>query len=61
MSLFRKDDRVNEDLVDEISDSFNRAMQRKQRREEAHEAEEKKATPRFLVTGDQRDTRGRPG
>ena len=54
MSLFRKHDKHNEDLVDEISDSFNRAIKRKRDGDTSHEKDEKTAAPRFTVTGDKR-------
>jgi hypothetical protein len=50
MSIARKDDRHNEDLVSEISDSFNRAIAKKK----AEEDEGAAPAPRFIVTGDSR-------
>jgi hypothetical protein len=50
MSVARKDDRHNEDLVGEISDSFNRALGEKR----AEDGEPKAEKPRFVVTGDNR-------
>jgi hypothetical protein len=50
MSVARKDDRHNENLVDEIADSFNRALSAKK----ADEGEQKRERPRFVVTGDSR-------
>jgi hypothetical protein len=50
MSVARKDDRHNEDLVGEISDSFNRALSKKK----TEDGETKAETPRFVVTGDSR-------
>lgn len=60
MSVARKDDRHNDDLVNEISDGFNRALNAK----EADQEGEKPQQPRFVVTGDSRakapkDRRGR--
>jgi hypothetical protein len=50
MSVARKDDRHNDDLVGEIADSFNRAVGEKQ----AKDGELKADKPRFVVTGDNR-------
>jgi hypothetical protein len=50
MSVARKDDRHNEDLVDEIADSFNRALGAKKAGDDEPEA----GRPRFVVTGDSR-------
>ncbi|HEV7975959.1 hypothetical protein [Amycolatopsis sp.] len=50
MSVARKDDRHNDDLVGEIADSFNRAVGEK-RVKDGEPAAEK---PRFVVTGDNR-------
>jgi hypothetical protein len=50
MSVARKDDRHSEDLVDEIADSFNRALSAKK----AEDGEQKAERPRFVVTGDSR-------
>ncbi|MCU1682242.1 MAG: hypothetical protein JWQ81_2981 [Amycolatopsis sp.] len=50
MSVLRKDDRHNEDLVGEISDSFNRALSKKK----AEDGEPAAEQPRFVVTGDSR-------
>jgi hypothetical protein len=50
MSVARKDDRHNGDLVDEIADSFNRALGEKR----AEDGEPKAEKPRFVVTGDNR-------
>lgn len=56
MGVSRKDDKVNEDLVEEISDSFNRAVAKRQAAGDvAHADEEPQAKPRFVVTGDQRN------
>lgn len=49
MSYARKDDRHNDDLVDEIADGFNRTL--KEKREDG-----KPAAPGFTITGDARDT-----
>ncbi|GAA4549109.1 hypothetical protein [Amycolatopsis samaneae] len=51
MSIARKDDRHNEDLVSEIADSFNREIGEKKTGEENAEAK-----PRFVITGDSRAT-----
>jgi hypothetical protein len=51
MSVARKDDRHNDDLVGEIADSFNRAVGEKKRTEDGEPGTEK---PRFVVTGDAR-------
>ncbi|WP_199730711.1 hypothetical protein [Amycolatopsis panacis] len=48
MSYARKDDRHNDDLVDEIADGFNRTL--KEKREDG-----KPAAPGFTITGDARD------
>lgn len=65
MSISRKDDRHNEDLVDEIAEGFNRAMsatspaQRDDAEDQSdgeHVAEAPRGAPRFIVTGDQRDS-----
>jgi hypothetical protein len=50
MSVARKDDRHNGDLVDEIADSLNRALGEKR----AEDNEPKTEKPRFVVTGDNR-------
>ncbi|OZM75107.1 hypothetical protein CFN78_02770 [Amycolatopsis antarctica] len=50
MSVARKDDRHNDDLVSEISDGFNRALTAK----DADQDGEKKEQPKFVVTGDSR-------
>ncbi|WP_370946772.1 hypothetical protein AB5J62_04095 [Amycolatopsis sp. cg5] len=50
MSIARKDDRHNEDLVKEISAGFNRAVGAKQGDEDTAD----KPKPRFVVTGDSR-------
>ncbi|MBK1788885.1 hypothetical protein [Prauserella cavernicola] len=52
MSIARKDDRHNEDLVREISDGFNRAVGAKREKEEGDT--EPQEQPRFVVTGDMR-------
>lgn len=51
MSIARKDDRHKEDLVNEISEGFNRALAGK--REPGADAE-KPPVPQFRVTGDSR-------
>ncbi|MFD9891242.1 hypothetical protein [Amycolatopsis sp. NPDC058986] len=51
MSIARKDDRHNEDLVSEIADSFNRAVGEKKAEDETAEAK-----PKFVITGDSRAT-----
>ncbi|MGH3433371.1 MAG: hypothetical protein ACRDQB_11110 [Thermocrispum sp.] len=60
MSVSRKDNKHNADLVNEISDSFNRAMDRKKDGDPGHDADEERAAPRFRVTGDQRVPPERP-
>ncbi|WP_020668083.1 hypothetical protein [Amycolatopsis nigrescens] len=50
MSIARKDDRHNEDLVGEIADNFNRALSAKQ----GEDGEPQSQRPRFVVTGDKR-------
>lgn len=57
MAVSRKDEKHNSDLVDEISDSFNRAVAKNQ---QASDAEHEPAKPRFVVTGDQRIPPKRP-
>lgn len=53
MGIQRKDERHNEELVDEISDGFNRAVGAPK----ATDAEEgASAKPRFVITGDARAT-----
>ncbi|GAA3540370.1 hypothetical protein GCM10022222_25040 [Amycolatopsis ultiminotia] len=48
MSYVRKDDRHNEDLVDEIADGFRRTLEEKR--------EDGKSTgPGFTITGDARN------
>jgi hypothetical protein len=69
MSIARKDDRYNSDLVNEISDGFNRA---RAARDEAdpetetatgaggdgeHTKDSPPARPSFIVTDDMRDDR----
>ncbi|MFC9255060.1 hypothetical protein [Amycolatopsis thailandensis] len=56
MSIARKDDRHNEDLVREISDGFNRALGAEKAVEEKNEEAEKPAAPQFVITGDSRAT-----
>ncbi|MEU6643737.1 hypothetical protein ABZ863_14460 [Saccharomonospora sp. NPDC046836] len=53
MSIARKDDRHNADLVREIADSFNRAVNAKE--PDAEDAAERTERPRFVVTGDMRN------
>ncbi|RSN36209.1 hypothetical protein DL990_08770 [Amycolatopsis sp. WAC 01416] len=55
MSIARKDDRHNEDLVREISDGFNRALGAEEVVEKDTEAA-KPAAPKFVITGDSRAT-----
>ncbi|MFI6027746.1 hypothetical protein [Amycolatopsis magusensis] len=50
MSVSRKDDRHNEDLVDEIADSFSKAVRAKQ-----EESGDETPKPAFVITGDRRD------
>ena len=67
MNISRRDDSHNADLAKEISDSFNRAIGEKRERtdqpgdgnDESQDAGEQQA-PRFVVTGDKRDTGRRP-
>jgi len=47
MSYARKDDRHNDDLVDEIADGFKRKLEEKR--------EDGKPAPGFTITGDARD------
>jgi hypothetical protein len=54
MSVARKDDRHNGDLVGEIADSFNRALGEKRVEKDG---EPEAAKPRFVVTGDKRADR----
>ncbi|WP_158885288.1 hypothetical protein [Amycolatopsis anabasis] len=49
MSVSRKDDRHNEDLVNEIADSFTRALGARKKSDEPEPER-----PRFVVTGDKR-------
>lgn len=59
MSVARRDDRHNDDLAKEISDSFNRAVSAKQPAAEdpaaAGDGDTAPAPPRFMVTGDKRN------
>ncbi|SFB51826.1 hypothetical protein SAMN05216266_115158 [Amycolatopsis marina] len=65
MSVARRDDRHNDDLVREISDSFNRAVAKRpdptgtaavsSEASEDTAAESATPAPRFVVTGDKRD------
>ncbi|OLZ56947.1 hypothetical protein [Amycolatopsis keratiniphila] len=55
MSIARKDDRHNEDLVREISDGFNRALGAEKAVDE-DAAAAKPAAPQFVITGDSRAT-----
>lgn len=50
MGIQRKDECHNEELVDEISDGFNRAVNGPKAEEDAP------AKPRFVITGDARAT-----
>ncbi|SFQ19771.1 hypothetical protein SAMN05421810_105138 [Amycolatopsis arida] len=54
MSVARRDDRHNEDLAREISDSFNRTVAAKRADTEDTGTEGTAAPPRFVVTGDRR-------
>jgi hypothetical protein len=54
MSVARKDDRHNDDLVGEIADSFNRAVGEKRAKDGEPVDENQPAKPRFVVTGDNR-------
>ncbi|MEU9690514.1 hypothetical protein [Amycolatopsis japonica] len=58
MSIARKDDRHNEDLVREISDGFNRALgaEKAVEQDEKDAAAAKPAAPQFRITGDSRAT-----
>ncbi|WP_410651934.1 hypothetical protein [Amycolatopsis sp. cmx-4-54] len=61
MSIARKDDRHNEDLVREISDGFNRALGAEKAVEKDEKGEKgtvaaKPAAPTFVITGDSRAT-----
>ena len=49
MSLARKDDRHNEDLVEEIADGFKRTLKEP-------EDEGKPKSPGFVITGDARSS-----
>ncbi|GAB3481746.1 hypothetical protein [Amycolatopsis cihanbeyliensis] len=53
MSVARKDDRHNEDLVAEIADNLNRRLSTESR-EDAGAQEQEREQPRFVVTGDRR-------
>lgn len=64
MSVARRDDRHNDDLVREISDSFNRAVAKRPDPAGSADAAAPKggeadsvtpAPPQFVVTGDRRD------
>ncbi|WP_116051542.1 hypothetical protein [Amycolatopsis palatopharyngis] len=59
MSVARRDDRHNDDLVREISDSFNRAVTNRPATsgepDSPDSPEAPPAPPRFTVTGDKRD------
>jgi hypothetical protein len=50
MGVQRKDEKHSEELVDEISDGFNRAVGAKKDEEDAA------PKPRFVITGDARAT-----
>ncbi|RSN57324.1 hypothetical protein DMH01_28205 [Amycolatopsis sp. WAC 04182] len=57
MSIARKDDRHNEDLVREISDGFNRALGAEAvEKDERDTVAAKPAAPKFVITGDSRAT-----
>ena len=53
MSIARKDDRHNEDLVREISDGFNRELGKEKA---VDDQEEQPKAPKFVITGDSRAT-----
>lgn len=55
MSIARKDDRHNADLVHEIADSFNRAVDNRGEGSGGSNSAEGEQRPRFVVTGDKRD------
>ncbi|PXY32409.1 hypothetical protein [Prauserella muralis] len=57
MSIARRDDRHNADLVREIAEGFNQAVG--SRREDDEDGEPRQDKPRFTITGDSRDTTGR--
>jgi hypothetical protein len=50
MSIARRDDRHNEDLIGDIADSFGRALAAKQPERDG----DGEPRPRFVVTGDKR-------
>lgn len=70
MNISRRDDRHNGDLAKEISDSFNRAIGERrtgdpdtgknpdetENAEGAETPDQEPQRPRFVITGDQRDT-----
>jgi|GEM_PF-6043031 len=61
MSVSRKDDQHNEDLVREIADSFNASMRSRRDAEDTDDAEAdgtQESQHRLVITGDQR-TSGR--
>lgn len=57
MSVARRDDRHNEDLVNEISDSFNRAVGAKRSESDEEDEPQEQRQPQFVVTGDNRSQR----
>ncbi|NIJ13989.1 hypothetical protein FHU38_004333 [Saccharomonospora amisosensis] len=54
MSIARKDDRHNADLVREISDSFARAVDNEPEPTAEPGTEPAESRPRFVITGDKR-------
>lgn len=54
MSIGRKDDRHNADLVREISDSFARAVEGESEPADEPGTEPAEPRPRFVITGDKR-------
>lgn len=54
MSIARRDDRHNADLVKEIADGFNRAVNAEKPTDEGTEEKSGQERPRFVVTGDNR-------
>lgn len=59
MSIARKDDRHNEDLVREISDRFNRAVGPEPSEDAAGDSDkgDRAEQPRFVIAGDNRTQR----
>ncbi|MGH3516720.1 MAG: hypothetical protein ACRDQ7_04775 [Haloechinothrix sp.] len=68
MSVFRRDDRHNADLVDEIADGFAKGLAARKPAPEAssgerdgeHAEDSTPAKPGFIITGDRRVSRDRP-